>query len=371
MPVILVIEDEASLLDEVIDWLTFEGYEVIGAGDGKSGMTTATLHQPDLILCDITMPELDGYDVLTAIRANQQTAATPFIFLTAHSTHEDLRRGMDLGANDYITKPFTRLELLSAVAARLKLREQQREEYQQEMQMLQNAFVQLHNRHLLQAKLLSMLSHDFNGPLTSILLTTTLLQAHDEKFDVVTRLQHFERIIASTRLLQQMLEDVLLITQIEKGNLILTPERVIPSEFLWRIVQVFKAAHGDKYETILAYGNDEPIDVDPRLLRQIATNLVGNAMKYSSAGSTVHVALYGEAGSIVLRVEDQGIGIPENDQQKIYEAFQRGSNVANVAGTGLGLAIVKQAVDLYGGTIALESQVGVGTKVTVKLPLSS
>lgn len=368
MPMVLLIEDEAVLREEVTEWLTFEGYEVVAVADGKAGVACATFHQPDLILCDITMPLLDGYGVLAAVHANQTTAGVPFIFITARTAHEDQRRGMELGADDYIQKPFRRLELLNAVAARLAKRQQQREEHEHEMQLLQSALVQLHSQHLLQAKLLTMLSHDFNGPLTSILLTSTLLQAHEHKLDAVTRRQHLERITASTHLLQQMLEDVLLVTQIEKGTLILQPQPVVPSQFLWRIVQVFKAIHGEKYLIELAYGTDEPLTVDPRLLRQIAMNLIANAMKYSAGGSTVKIALYHNDENVLFRVEDQGIGIPEADQPTIFDAFQRGSNVTEVTGTGLGLAIVKQAVDLYGGTIELESQVGVGTKVTVTLP---
>jgi signal transduction histidine kinase len=365
---ILVIEDEALLLNEVIEWLTFEGYETVGAADGQAGITYATFYQPQLILCDIMLPHLDGYHVLAAVRAHNTTANVPFIFMTARAGHGDVRKGMELGADDYITKPFTRLELLNAVAARLVKREQEHQEYAQEMQHLQNALVQLHNRHILQGKLLSMLSHDFSGPLTSILLTTTLLQTHDSKLESQARQQYLERIAASVRLLQQMLEDTRLVTQIERGTITLQPEEIVPSEFLARILSVFRATYGDKYQVALDCGVDAPVTVDVRLLRQIAMNLIGNAMKYSAAGSTVHVTLVGEGESIHLIVQDTGIGIPPADQNRIFESFQRGSNVASITGSGLGLAIVKQAIDLLQGSVALESELGVGTTVTVVLP---
>src|SRR5258707_7943590 len=120
MTKILVIEDEAMLRKEVLDILTFEGYEAIGAEDGLAGVECARRERPDLIVCDITMPRLDGYGVLLEIQANPATTDIPFIFVTARASHEDTRKGMASGADDYITKPFTRLDLLQAVKAPLE-----------------------------------------------------------------------------------------------------------------------------------------------------------------------------------------------------------------------------------------------------------
>src|SRR5690349_8908794 len=115
MTKILVIEDEKILREEVADWLMLEDYEAMSAEDGIAGVEAAFRHLPDLIICDITMPRLDGHGVLLELRANSTTADIPFIFVTARASYEDVRTGMDLGADDYITKPFTRLELLTAI----------------------------------------------------------------------------------------------------------------------------------------------------------------------------------------------------------------------------------------------------------------
>ncbi|MGZ8941045.1 MAG: response regulator transcription factor, partial [Limisphaerales bacterium] len=119
MTKILVIDDEAILREEIVEWLTMEGYTANSAEDGLIGVETAFRQLPDLIVCDITMPHLDGYSVLAELHANPATAAIPFIFVMARVTHEDIRHGMSLGADDYITKPFTRLELLQAIQSRL------------------------------------------------------------------------------------------------------------------------------------------------------------------------------------------------------------------------------------------------------------
>lgn len=120
MTKILVIEDESLLRTEVLDWLTFEGYTSIGAEDGIAGVEAAFRTMPDLIISDITMPKLDGYGVLLELHSNPVTSRIPFIFVTARAAHEDVRKGMSAGADDYITKPFTRRELLEAVESRLQ-----------------------------------------------------------------------------------------------------------------------------------------------------------------------------------------------------------------------------------------------------------
>jgi len=120
MKKILIIEDQKMLRDEVCDWFIFEGFETYSAANGHEGLLQAKLHLPDLILCDIMMPEMDGYAVLSNLRQTPETSPIPFLFMTAMADHQQVVYGMRAGADDYITKPFTRLDLLNAVNARLK-----------------------------------------------------------------------------------------------------------------------------------------------------------------------------------------------------------------------------------------------------------
>lgn len=128
---LLVIEDETDLREEMVDWLTLENYEVIQAGNGIEGIQRTLESYPDLIICDISMPELDGYGVLLEVQSNPATFQIPFIFVTAYASREDIRYGMSLGADDYITKPFTRTELLNAIVGRLHKKAVQESLYQQ------------------------------------------------------------------------------------------------------------------------------------------------------------------------------------------------------------------------------------------------
>ena len=134
MKKILVIEDEEFVRENILELLDAEGFDVFGAQNGLIGVDLAKAKMPDLILCDVMMPGLDGYGVLTTIRQDPAMAAIPFIFLTAKAAKADFRQGMELGADDYITKPFTRAELLGAIATRLKKQAAVEERYHVELQ---------------------------------------------------------------------------------------------------------------------------------------------------------------------------------------------------------------------------------------------
>lgn len=364
---ILIIEDEALLRQEVMEWLTFEGYAAAGVDDGLSGVDYALHHRPDLIICDITMPRLDGYGVLWEVHANAATANIPFIFVTARASYDDIRKGMNLGADDYLTKPFTRCELLQAIRTRLQKKELQAQEQQNQVAQLQQALLQEHERRLLRTKLVSMFSHDFRGPLSSILLTNSLLRDYNSHLSEERRLTHLNHIEASARLLLQMLDDILVIAQLENDSLEFKAEPVDITAFLQQIVEDCRLIYGVRQPIHFTSTGRGPALVDPRLLRQIITNLLANAVKYSGRDSAVQITLTPLPDAYQLQIQDQGIGIPEADLTNLCALFQRGSTVTT-AGNGFGLLIVKQAVDLHGGTITVESQLHGGTTVTVTIP---
>lgn len=369
MTKILVIEDEAILRREVVEWLKLEGYEAAGAADGAEGVEQAFRLMPDLIVCDITMPILDGYGVLLELRSYPSTATIPFIFVTARAAHDDVRYGMELGADDYITKPFSRLDFLKAVETRLQRKAIREIQHQEEVQQWQRAFEQEHEQRLLKAKLVAMFSHDFRNPLSSILSSNGLLRDYTDRMDEDRRRLHFNRIEASVLQLIQMLDDMLVVSQMETGSLEFTPEPLNITEFMKKIVDEFQIIHAETHQIIFESRVNQKIPGDSRLLRQISANLISNAIKYSPQESEVRISLdKPDVQQIVLTVHDNGVGIPEKDQSRLFQAFQRGSNVGDVLGTGLGLAIVKQAVDAHGGNIQLYSTVNQGTTVTVTLP---
>lgn len=371
MTKILVIEDETILREEIIEWLTLEDYEALAAENGTAGVEIALRELPDLIVCDVTMPHLDGHGVLLELRGIPKTADVPFIFVTARASYEDIRMGMGMGADDYITKPFTRMELLQAIETRLEKRAIIEHRRQKEVQQWQQAFEQEREQRLLKSKLLSMFSHDFRNPLATILISNSLLRDYSERMDEKHRLTHFQRVETAVGQLLQMLDDMLIVAQLESGKLDFKPEPMNIGEFLGHIIADFQANYEETHRLLYDNRLTEVIMSDPRLLRQIASNLISNAIKYSPSGSQVTILLEREADTCILKVQDQGIGIPKADLSQLFSEFQRASNVGLIQGTGLGLAIVKQAVDLHGGSLDLQSQTGVGTAVIVRLPIST
>jgi len=368
MTKILVVEDEAILRGEVVEWLTLEGYEAMSAQDGMAGVEVAFQNRPDLIICDITMPRLDGYGVLLEVRSNPQTAAIPFIFVTARAAHEDIRRGMILGADDYITKPFTRLELLQALKSRLDKKAALERDLQHEVDELQKALTQEYEQRMLNTKLVAMFSHDFRNPLAGILSSNSLLRDYADRMDASRRLVHLNRIESSVLQLMQMLDDMMVVAQMETGNFEFRPEPLNVEIFFQQLVEEFQIIHRDTHLILFENRFPHMLVTDMRLLRQIASNLISNAVKYSLPGSLVHIVASVHEGNFLLTFQDQGIGIPDGDQTRLFGAFQRGSNVGSVRGTGLGLAIVKQSVELQGGSVHLESQEGRGTLVSILIP---
>ncbi|MBX3011867.1 MAG: response regulator [Caldilineaceae bacterium] len=368
MTKILVVEDEAILREELVDWLILEGYEALGAEDGMVGVELALRFVPDLIICDILMPRLDGYGVLLEVHANPAMASIPFIFVTARVAHEDIRKGMELGADDYITKPFTRLELLQAIQGRLAKRAAQALEHQKELAQLRQSLDEARTNRLLKPKLVSMFSHDFANSLTSILMTNSLLRDYATRMDEERRLAHLNRIEASTRLLLQMLDDLLILAQMEAGTLELESELLNAAKFFQRIHEDTLAIYGERYQILFESQSNHTLLIDLRLLRLIVANLIAHAVKTTPRGGVVRVLLDNQPNECILVVQEQCAALTEAQQARRAEVVNQDLNAATLAGTGLELAIVQQAVDLLQGTFQLTAQPDMGRTMTVRLP---
>jgi PAS domain S-box-containing protein len=224
---------------------------------------------------------------------------------------------------------------------------------------------------------ITIASHEFRTPLTTILLSCDFLQNCGEQLSYEKKERHYNRIKSSVKHLTQILEDVLIIGKTEAGKLEFEPSPIDLISLCLDLVEQLQLSAGEKYHLNFVeqcvYGckrEDLPV-MDEKLLRHILTNLLSNAIKYSPQGGTILFELICDNKSVIFRIQDEGIGIPQEDQPKLFTSFFRSSNTANLPGTGLGLTIVKNAVELHGGQITLESQVGVGTTFTVILPINN
>ena len=368
MAKILVIEDEYALRLEMMEWLTFENYDVVGAADGVEGVNAAVLDPPDLIVCDISMPKLDGYGVLLDIQSNSALQLIPFIFLTAKITHDDIRKGMQMGANDYLTKPCSRLELLEAIRVQLEKKAEYDLDRKNQISAFKEALTTEHEQRLLQAKLVAMFSHDFRNQLMVIRSSALLIHDYADRLTPERRAGRLEAIDKSSQVLMEMIEDMLHMAQLDTGSYEVRKEALNLVQFISEIIEEFQTTAGKAHQIHFKNKFSGLVMVDSRLLRKILANLISNAIKYSPTSAEIIVRLEKDQKHYWFSVEDHGIGIPEADMEHLSDTFYRASNVGNIEGTGLGLAIVQQSAALLEGTIQIESKVGVGTTITVTLP---
>ncbi|MBO3461957.1 MAG: HAMP domain-containing histidine kinase [Aetokthonos hydrillicola CCALA 1050] len=228
----------------------------------------------------------------------------------------------------------------------------------------------------LKSRFIAIACHEFRTPLTSILLSCEFLKNHQHKLTEDARLRYFRQIKSSVKNMNQILEDVLIAGSVQAGKLQFKPAPLALVNFCFDLVEQIQLSAGDRYTihfiSQCSYNStikDRPL-MDENLLRHILTNLLSNAIKYSPEGGDIHFNLICDQESVILRIQDHGIGIPEEEQGELFTSFFRCSNTGKLPGTGLGLTIVKNAVELHGGQITVESGVGLGTTFTVILPIN-
>ncbi|MFM7447712.1 MAG: ATP-binding protein [Leptolyngbyaceae cyanobacterium] len=222
----------------------------------------------------------------------------------------------------------------------------------------------------MRSRFVSMVSHEFRTPLSTILSASELLEYYGHTWTQAERIEQLHLIQDTVQDMTELLEDMLVLGRIEAERLEYAPLPLDLTRFCIDLVAQLQSSIAREHFIELKHYNDRPLVMaDEKLLRQILINLLSNAVKYSPAGGTIQFELTYDQDQIILQVNDQGIGIPEADLPRLFEAFYRAKNVGTVPGTGLGLAIVKHCVDAHHGQIHIKTQVGVGSSFRVTLPL--
>lgn len=366
---ILIVDDTPNNLRLLSSMLTKQGYEVRSAISGSVALMAVRTVPLDLILLDINMPKMNGYEVCQHLKADPQTCDIPVIFLSALGEPLDKVQAFQVGGVDYITKPFQVEEVLARVENHLMLRQMQLELQQAKAEALR-ALEQEQELNRLKSEFVSMISHDFRTPLTSIQGFAELLRYGGEAVSNEMRDRYFDKVNGAIDHLLYLLDEVLLIGSIEAGKTEFQPTPTELEKFCRDLCETVQLSDSNQH-TIAFQGNgcNQVVHIDQVLLRRILTNLLSNAIKYSPNHTTVEFQLFCDEQSAVFEIRDWGIGVPVENQPNLFRTFYRCSNVGQIKGTGLGLAVVKRCVDAHNGKIHLESQEGVGTKVTVTLPL--
>ncbi|MDF5727266.1 MAG: PAS domain-containing sensor histidine kinase [Rhizonema sp. PD38] len=242
-------------------------------------------------------------------------------------------------------------------------------DYKQADLELRQALDQAKRLSELRERFVSMLCHQFRTPLNVVSFSADLLKRHIHHWTQEKNRSYLDMIQASVQQISELLDEILLFGRAEAAKLKCDPRPLDLNQFCRDIIAQIQLADGNrKLVSFVSQGNCKTAHLDPKLLQHILTNLLSNAIKYSCADSKVDLEIFCQPGHVVFKVKDAGIGIPVVDQQQIFEPFYRGSNVDSIPGTGLGLSIVKTLVELHGGQITVESEVGLGTTFTLKLP---
>ncbi|MBF2046220.1 hybrid sensor histidine kinase/response regulator [Leptolyngbya sp. NK1-12] len=366
---ILAVDDSPDNLFLIQTILDDKGYEITLAENGQSALAQIEKNPPDLILLDVMMPGMDGYEVTRRVRANQaRLGFIPILLITAHQ-QSSVVEGLDAGADDFIRKPVDMDELLARVRSLLRLKHSIDE--QQQMSRQREDFV-------------SRLTHDLRTPLVAAdrMLNLFLQEAFGPVTSEMT--EAFEVMIRSNKNLLQMVNTLLEVYRHDAGSKTLTFSPVDLREVVQEVVQELEPL-------VQAQNLSLQVEVPPvsetsalntvvlgdRLeLRRVLTNLVGNAIKFTDTGS-ITIRLFGGTSDEVdgdqspnwlrLEVEDTGSGIPPEDQAGLFERFRQGDHKR--AGSGLGLYLSRRIVEAHRGSIRVQSQVGQGSKFTIRLPM--
>lgn len=362
---ILIVEDEILIARHIERTLCQLGYEVTGiAQDAVMALQKATEMRPDLVLMDIVIQgEMDGVAAAEQIRDRWQI---PVVYLTAYADENTFERAKPTQPFGYLLKPFNEHELRIAVELALfrhqtevdlKAKGKDGEALQQKVQTAN--------------QLLLMLSHDLRNPLTAIKFSASALETYSAQMNLEMKQRYLQRIQLAADGMNQLLEHVLTLGVTDPDQEHFAPAERDIVRFCQELVEAAAlSANGQHTLLFVCQLASITARVDEQLLWHLMINLLSNAVKYSPSHSTVTLTLLDEENELCFEVKDEGIGIPLEDQERLFEPFQRGSNVGKLPGTGLGLAIAKRVVKLHGGRIEAKSQLGQGTTIIVRLPRS-
>ena len=365
---IMIVEDELIVAKSLSGQLKRLGYEVAAiVASGEEAIEIAASARPELILMDIMLQgEIDGIQAAEKI---WNSCHIPVIYLTANADISTLERAKISGSFGYILKPFKNKELQAAIEIALgKYKEQQKEREElllsEELRKKAEELSELKNRYM------SIASHEFRNPLASILGSSELLEHYSHKWPEEKKSKHLHRIQAAVQRMNRLLEDILTLGRSESAEIAFEPTALDLLQFCRALIDDLPSSNGSVERIVfINRGDCTKACMDEKLLRHILSNLLSNALKYSPDGGSVHFSLDCQDGLARFEVRDRGIGIPEKDLEKLFATFHRCSNVGHIPGTGLGLAIVKSFVELHGGNITVDSEVGAGTTFTATLPL--
>ncbi len=366
---ILIIDDNKDSLNFLCD--IFVDYRKAITTSGYEGIKLANNLNPDLILLDIVMPEISGYDVCKSIKDNPVTVDIPIIFLSGKTHLEDVVKGFQLGAVDYITKPFEYEELIVRVKNNLELKASR------DIIKIQNDKMQLLNEEL--NNFLNIATHDLKNSLIVIQGFLKVILNHKDRFSEQEKLEMLKDVAMTSDSMYKILSNLLLISKLEAGTIVPQQTNFELNFLMNESINYFKTIADIKNIRIIFDNKINELNLihDYKLIKDCFDNLLSNAIKFSPKDSLVNVIAYyqedqkSKSQIIVIEVEDEGPGIKKSESNLLFKKFPKMSSIATnrELTTGLGLALTKMIVDLLNGSITYEPRNLKGTKFILKIPI--
>ncbi|TNF42840.1 MAG: hybrid sensor histidine kinase/response regulator [Bacteroidetes bacterium] len=356
-PNILIVDDIPANLKVLGDILKEEGYKVRPVPSGALALQVAERERPDLILLDIMMPDMNGYEVCRLLKENKLLHDIPVIFISALSETNDVVKALKYGGVDYITKPFRAEEISARVKTHIKLRRQS---------------IELQELNVTKDKFFSIIAHDLRGPMGGFMGLTDLLTEELSNMSMAEIQEFLGSMRESATNLFKLLENLLQWARVQQGGIIFNRERVLFRPIVIESLELIRESAKKKGITVIPNISEQlEVFADSNLLQTVIRNLVSNAVKFSARGGTVNISAKTlEDDSVEISVKDMGIGMNREMIETLFRIDVKNGRPGTEGeqSTGLGLLLCKEYIEKHGGHIRVESEVGKGSVFTFNIP---
>jgi len=355
---ILIVDDIAANIQVLGSVLRKSGYEVAFTDNGPDAISKAKVINFDLILLDIMMPQMDGFEVCNILKATPESKKIPIIFLTAKSDSESLVKGFELGAVDYLTKPFKAPELLARVQTHIALK---------------HASEELHKSNAMKDKIFSIIAHDLRGPVGNLSSVLDLLIENFETFEKSTMIDTLSELKVSASRAYELLQNLLKWARSQNKTIDFSPQNIVLKPLILKNLELIQSSASQKSIQFTTDIQDGIIVfADENMVQTILRNLFSNAIKFSHKNGLVEINSRTSGSFAEIHVKDFGVGISDENLKKLFVPHEYFSTYGtnNEKGTGIGLNICKDFVERNNGKIDVISDVNTGTTFSFTLPVA-
>jgi two-component system sensor histidine kinase/response regulator len=366
---ILIVDDNPVNLEMLFQYFAHSAFKTLVAQDGESALLQLEQTRSDLILLDILMPGIDGFETCRQLKANESTQDIPVIFMTALSATADKVKGFEVGGVDYITKPFQYEEVMARVNAHLTIRRQQ-QQLQEQTALLEEKNAQLKALNANKDKFFSIIAHDLKSPFAGLVVVANLIKENIERWSKNEIKRSADQLQKSVDNLYALIENLLTWSRFQQGAMEYTPQFVDFQFIIARNAALLIQNARQKQITLRNSVQEQiPVFIDVNMI-DVVRNLLSNAIKFTKASGTVEISATHDENTIKVAISDTGIGIPEKSLPDLFriDAKTRQVGTAGEQGTGLGLILCKEFVKKHAGKIWVESEVGRGSTFWFTLP---